>query len=152
MDCSTLKLPYPSLSPWVCSLSLWCYLTVSSSATHFSFCLQSLLALESFPISRLFPSGGQTIGVLASTSVLPMNTQTWFPLELTGLISLKSNRLSRVFSSTIIQKHWFFSVKPSLWSNSHIHTWPQEKPEPWLDEPLLAKSCLCFSICYLGWS
>ena len=98
-----------------CPLSQWCHPTVSSSATLFSFCLQSLLVLESFPVSRFFPSGGQTIGALASTSVLTMNTQTWFPVELTGLISLQSKGLSRVFSSTTFQKHQFFGPQPSLW-------------------------------------
>ena len=118
------------LSPRVCSisctLSQWCYLTISSSATTLSFCLQSFPASGSFPMSLLFPSGGQNIG--ASASVLPMNIQDWFPLGLTGLISLLSKRLSRVFSSSTIWKAQFFSTQFSLWFNSHIHTWLLEKP------------------------
>ena len=100
------RLPCPSLSPGVCSdsypLSQWCYLTISSSAALFSFCLQSFPASGSFPMSRVFTSGGQNIGASASASVLPMNIQGWFPLGLTGLISLLSKGLSRVFSSTIM--------------------------------------------------
>ena len=83
---------------------------------------------ESFLVSWLFTSGGQSIGVSASASVLPVNIQDWFPLGLTGLISLQSKGLSRVFSNTIVQKHQFFSAQPSSQSNSHIYTWPQEKP------------------------
>ena len=85
-------------------------------------------SIGSFPVNWLFASGGQSIGVSASTSVLPMNSQGWFPLELTGLISLLSKGLSRVFSNTTVQKHQFFGAQPSLWSNSHIHAWPLEKP------------------------
>ena len=115
-----------SLSPGVCSnscpLSWWCYLTISSSsAPFFPFCLQSFPALESFPMSRLFASGGQNTVTLAS--VLPMNIQGWFPLGLTGLISLQYKGLSRVFSSTTIQKHQVFGAQPSLSYNSHICTW-----------------------------
>ena len=117
------------LSPRVCSnscpLSQWYYLTISSSATPFSFCLQSFPASGSFPISWLFASVGQSIG--ASALVLPVNIQDWFPLGLTGLISLQSKGLSRVFSSTTTLKHQFFNVQPYLWSNSHIHTWLLEK-------------------------
>ena len=82
----------------------------------------------SFQMSQLFASGGQNIGVSASTSVLPMNTQNWSPLGWTGWISLQSKGLSRVFSNTTVQKYQFFSPQPSLWSNSHIHTWLLEKP------------------------
>ena len=89
-------------------------------------CLQSFPASESFPISQLLASGGQSIG--ASASVLPMNIQDWFPLGLAGLISLQSEGLARVFSNTRIQKHQFFHTQPSLWSNSHIHTRLLEKP------------------------
>ena len=96
----------------------------------FSFCFQSFPASGSFQISQLFASGGQSIG--ASAFILPMNIQGWFPLGLTGLISLQSRELWRVFSSTIIQKHQFFSVPTSLWSNSHIHIWLLEKPYLWL--------------------
>ena len=78
--------------------------------------------------SAFFASGGQSIGVSASTSVLPMNTQDWSPSEWTGWISLQSKGLSRGFSNTTVQKHQFFSTQPSSQSNSHIHTWPQEKP------------------------
>ena len=106
------RLPCPSLSPGICSnlcpLSWWWYLTVSSSAAPFSFCLQSSPASGSFPISWLFTSGGQSIGASASASVLPMNIQDWCPLGLTGLISLQSKGLSRVFSRTIIWKHKLF--------------------------------------------
>ena len=80
-----------------------------------------------FPVSQLFSSGGQSIGVSASASVLPMNIQDWFPLGWTGWISLQPKGLSRVFSNTTVQKHQFFSAQPSLWSNSYIHTWPLEK-------------------------
>ena len=80
------------------------------------------------PPALNFISCGQSIGVSASASVLPMNIQDWFPLGLTGLISLQSRGLSRVFSSTIVQMHQFFITQPSLWSNSHIHTWLLEKP------------------------
>ena len=94
----------------------------------FSSCPQSLPASGSFPMSQLFASGGQSIGVSASTSFSPMNTQDWSPLGWTGWISLQSKGLSRVFSNTTVQKHQFFSAQPSLGSNSHIHTWPLEKP------------------------
>ena len=124
------RLPCPLLSPGVCSnscpLSQWCHPTISSSVTPFSSCPQSFPASESFPISWLFASGGQSIGASASTSVLPMNIQGWFPLELTGLI-LRSKGLSIVFSSTTVQKHQFFNAQLSSWFNSHIHTWLLEK-------------------------
>ena len=94
----------------------------------FSSCLQSLPASGSFPMSQLFTWGGQSTGVSALASVLPMNTQGWSPSEWTGWISLQSKGLSRVFSNTTVQKHQFFSAQLSLQSNSHIHTWPQEKP------------------------
>ena len=100
---------YPSLSPWLClnsyPLNRWCYWTISSSATPFSFYLQSFPASGSFPMSQLFALHGQSIGAPASASVLPMNIQVCFPLGLTGLISLQSKGLSRVFSNTIVQKH-----------------------------------------------
>ena len=104
-------------------------------STHLIFCCPLLLLPStfsstsgSFPMSWLFVSGGQSIGASASSSVLPMNIQDWFPLELTGLISLQSKGLSRVLSNTTVQKYQFFGAQPSLWSNSHIHTWPLEKP------------------------
>ena len=137
------RLPCPSLSPTVCSdscpLSQWCYPTISSSVIPFSSCLQCFPASGPFPMSWFFASGGQSTGASASASVLPMNIQDWFPLRLIGLISLQSKGLSRVFSNTTIQKHQFISTQLSLQSNSHIHTWPLEKPLPWLDRPLLAK-------------
>ena len=119
------RLPCPSLSPRVgsssCPLSWWCYLTISSSATLFSFWLQFFPASGSFPMSGLFASGGQRIGATASASVLPMNIQGWSPLGRTGWISLQSKGLSRVFYNTTIQKHQFFGAKLFLWSNSHIY-------------------------------
>ena len=124
--------PCPSPTPGVhsnsCQWSWWCHPTIPSSVIPFSSCLQFCPASRSFPVSQFFISGGQSIGVSVSASVLPMNIQDWFPLGLTGLISLQSKRLSRVFSNTIVQKHQFFGAQLSLWSNSHIHTWPLEKP------------------------
>ena len=124
--------PCPSPTPGVysnsCPLSWWRHPTVSSSVIPFSSCPQSFPASGSFQISQLFASGRQDIGVSASTSVLPMNIQDWFPLRWTGCISLQSKGLSRVFSNTTVQKHQFFSTQLSSESNSHIHTWPQEKP------------------------
>ena len=108
--------------------SQWYHPAISSSVIPFSSCPQSLPASESFPMSQLFTSGGQSTGVSALASVLPMNTQDWSPLEWTGWISLQFKGLSRVFSNTTVQKHQFFSAQLSSQSNSHIHTWPQEKP------------------------
>ena len=126
------RLPCPSPTPGACSnscpLSQWCHPTNSSSVIPFSSRLQSCPTSGSFPMSQFFASGGQSIGVSASASVLPMNIQNWFPLRWTGWISLQSKGLSRVFSNTTIQKHQFFSAQASLWSNSHIYTWSQEKP------------------------
>ena len=108
------RLPCPSPSPRACSnscpLSRWCHPNISSSVVLFFSCLQSFPASGSFPTSRLFTSGGQSIGASASASVLPMNIQNWFPLRLTSLISLLSKRLSRVFSNTTVQKHQFFGA------------------------------------------
>ena len=116
----------PALSPIVCSyscpLSQSFHQTMSSYAATISFSLQSFPVSGSFPMNWLFVSGGQSIGASASASVLPMNMQSLFPLGLTSLISLQSRGLSRVFSSTTVQKHQFFSSQSSLWSNSHIHT------------------------------
>ena len=106
--------------------SWWCHPAISSLVVPFSSC--SLPASESFPMSQLFAWGGQSIGGSASASVLPMNTQDWSPLEWTGWISLKSKGLPRVFSNTTVQKHQFFGAQLSSQSNSHIHTWPLEKP------------------------
>ena len=100
---------------------------------------QSLPASGSFPLRQLFTWGGQSIGVSASASVFPVNIQDWSPLGWTGWISLQSKGLSRVFSYTTVQKHQFFGPQLSSQFNSHIHTWPLEKPQPWLDGPLLAK-------------
>ena len=111
-----------------CTLSQWCHPTISSSVVPFSSCPQSLPASGSFPMSQLFSWGSQSTGVSASTSALPMITQDWSPLGWTGWISLQSKGLSRVFSNTTVQKHQFFNTQLSSQSNSHIHTWPQEKP------------------------
>ena len=125
------RLPCPSPSarvcPNSCPLSWWCHPTISSSVTPF-FCLQSFPASGSFTLSQLFASGGQNIGVSALASVLLMNIQGWFPLELTCLISLLSKELSRVFLSFTIRKCEFFGPQASLWSNSHFCTWLLEKP------------------------
>ena len=131
--------PTPRVHPNSCPTSQWCHPAISSSLIPFSSCPQSFPASGSFPMSQLFASGGQRIGVSASASVLPMNTQDWSLLGWTGWISLQSKGLSRVFSNTTIQKHQFFGIQPSSQSNSHIHTWPLEKPHPWLDGPLLTK-------------
>ena len=112
----------------LCPSSRWCHPAISSSVVPFSSCPQSLPASGSFPMSQLFAWGGQSIGVSASVSVLPMNTQDWSPLGWTGWISLQSKGLSRVFSNTTVQKHQFFDVQLSSQSNSHIHKWPLEKP------------------------
>ena len=110
---------------------------------------QSCPASGSFPVSWLFSSSGQNIGVSASVSVVPMNIQGWFPLARTSLISLLSKGL---LSSTTIQKHQIFGAQPSLWSKSHICTWVLEKPWVWLYGPLSAKWYLCFLIHCLGLS
>ena len=116
--CSTPGLPVhrqlPEFYPNPCPLSWWCHPTISSSVILFSSCPQSFPAPGSFQMSQLFASGGQKIGVSASTSVLPMNTQDWFPLGWTGGISLQSKGLSRVFSNTTVQKHQFFGCQLSL--------------------------------------
>ena len=125
------RLSCPSPTPRVhsnsCPLSRWCHPTLSSSVVPFSFHLQSFPASGSFPMSQLFTSVGQSIGVSASTSVLPMNTQDWSPLGWTGWISLQSKGLSRVFSNTTAQKHQFSGAQLSLKSNSHVHTRLLEK-------------------------
>ena len=112
----------PGVCPNLCSLSQWCYPTISSSVVPFSPHLQSFLASGSFPMSWLFASGSQSIG--ASASILPMNIQGWYPLGLTGLISFQSKGLS----NTTVWKHQFFGAQPSLWPSSHIHTWLLAKP------------------------
>ena len=123
--------PCPSPSPRACSNS--CPLSQMPS-NYFISCHPLLLLPSVFPrsasflMSQLFPSGGQSIGASASASVLLMNIQDLFPLGFTGLISLQSRGLSRVFSKATVQKHHFFSVQPSLWSKSHVHTCLLEKP------------------------
>ena len=135
--------PCPPPTPGVHSnshpSSQWCHPAISSSVVPFSSCPQSLPASGSFPMSQLFAWGGQSTGVSASTSFLSKKSQGWSPSEWTGWISLQSKGLSRAFSNTTVQKHQLFGARPSSQSNSHIHTWPQEKPESWLDRPLLAK-------------
>ena len=119
--------PTPRVYSNPCPSSRWCHPAISSFVVPFSFCPQSLPASGSFPMSHLFAWGGQSIGVSASTSVLPMNTQNWSLLGWTGLISLQSKGLSRVFCNTTVQKHQIFSAQLSSQPNSHIHTWPLEK-------------------------
>ena len=127
MDCKHASPPCPSPIPRACSnscpLSRWCHPTISSSVVPFSSHLQSSPASRSFPRTQFFSSCGQSIGASASTSVLPLNNQDWFPLGLTGLTSLQSRGLLKVFSNTTVQKHQFFSAQLSLWSSYHISTW-----------------------------
>ena len=120
--------PTPGVHPDSHPSSQWCYPCISSSVVPFSSCSQSLPASKSFPMSQLFTWGGQSIGVSASASVFPTNTQDWSPLGWTGWISLQSKGLSRVFSNNTVQKNQFFGAQPSSESNSHIHTWLLEKP------------------------
>ena len=150
------SLPCPSLSPRVCSkscpLSWWYHPTISSFVAPFSSCPPHSLGSGSFKMNWVFATGSQSVRASASASVLLMNIQDWLPLGLTGLISLESKGFSRVFSSTTVRKHQFFGTQPSLWSNSHIHTWPLEKPQLWLDGFFLAKWCFCSLTCSLGFS
>ena len=120
--------PTPGVYPNSCSSSRWRHPTISSSLIPFSSCPQSLPASGSFPKSQLFAWGGQSIGVSASASVLPMNTRDWSPLGWTGWISLQSKGLSSVLSNSTVQKYQFFGAQLSSPFNSHIHTWPLEKP------------------------
>ena len=126
------RLPYPSPTLGACSNSCpsswWCHLTNSYSVVPFSSCLHSFPASGSFPVSWLFPSGGQNIGASVSSMSPSVNIQGWFPLGFIGLITLLSKGLSRIFSSTTIWKHQFLGTQPSLRSSSHIHTWLLEKP------------------------
>ena len=131
VDYSTPGFPSPEFCSDSCPLSWWCHPTMLSSVVPFSSCLQSFPESGSYPMSQFFTSGGKSIGVSRSASVLLMNIQDWFLLKLIGLISLQSKGLTRIFSNTTVQKHQFFGVQPSLWSNSHIHTWLLEKP--WFD-------------------
>ena len=124
MDCSTPGFPVHHHLPGACSNSClsswWCHPTISSLVIPCSSCLQSFPASGSYPMSQFFTSGGQSIGASASASALPMNIQDWFPLGLTGWISLQSKRLSRVFPNTTAQKHQFFGCLYSLTPTS-IH-------------------------------
>ena len=124
--------PCPSLTPGVhsdsCPSSTWCHPAISSSVVPFSSCPQFLQASESFPMSQLFTWSGQSTGASALASFLSKKSPGWSPSEWTGWISLQSKELSRGFSNTTLQKHQFFGAQPSSQSNSHIHTWPQEKP------------------------
>ena len=124
------KPPCPSPTPGVHSdsrpSSPWCHPAISPSVVPFSSCHQSLPASQSFPMSQLFPWGGQSIGVSALASFLPKKSLISFRMD--GWMSLQSKGLSRVFPKTTVQKHQFFSAQPSSQSNSHIHTWPLEKP------------------------
>ena len=123
--------PTPGVHPNSCPSSRWCHPAISSSVIPFSSCPQSLSASGSFPMSQLFAWDGQSIAVSASASVLPINTQDWSPLGWTGWISLQSKGLARVFSSTTVQKHQFFSIQLSSPSNSHIHTWSAQSKCSW---------------------
>ena len=111
----------------LCPSSRWCHPTISSSVASFSFYLQSFPASGPFPMSQFLAPSGQSIGVSASASVLPLNIQDWFSLGWTGWISLQSKGLSRVFSNAAVQKHQFFGAQLSLQYNFHIHTWLLEK-------------------------
>ena len=122
------KSPTPRVYSNSCPSSRWCHPAISSSVIPFSSCPESHPASESFPMSQLFAWGGQSTGVSAVASFLPKKSQGWSPSEWTGWISLQSKGLSRVFSNTTVQKHQFFRAQLSSQSNSHIHTWPQEKP------------------------
>ena len=120
--------PTPGVHPNSCASSRWCHLAIPSSVIPFFSCPQPLPASGSFPMSQLSAWGSQSIGVSASASFLPMNTEDWSALGWTGWISLQFKGLSRVFSNTTVQKHQFFGAQLSSRSNSHIHTWPLEKP------------------------
>ena len=120
--------PTPGVHPDSRPSSQWCHPAISSSVVPFSSCPQSLPASESFPMSQPFAWDGQRTGVSALASFLPKKSQGWSPSEWTGWISLQSKGLSGVFSNTIVQKHQFFGAQLSSQSNSHIHTWPLEKP------------------------
>ena len=127
MDCRTPGFPVHHQLPELAQIHVhWISDAIQPSQTlvvPFFLCLQSLPASGSFPVSQLFASDGHSIGASASASVFPVNIQNLFPWGLTGLISLQSKGLSRVFSYTIDQRHEFFDIQPSLWSSSHIHTW-----------------------------
>ena len=131
MNRSTPGLPvHHQLSEFThsCPSSQWCHPAISSSIVPVSSCPQALPPSKSFTMSQLFAWGRQSTGAPALASFLPKKSQGWSPSEWTGWISLPSKGLSRVFSNTAVQKHQFFSAQASSQSNSHIHTWPQEKP------------------------
>ena len=148
--------PCPSPTPRVysnsCPLSWWCHPTISFCVIPFSSHLQSFPASGSFPMSWFFASGDQSIGASASASVLPMNIQDWSPLGWTGWISLLSKGLSRVFSSTTVQKHQFFCTQPSLWLNSSHQYRTTEKIITLTIQTFLSKVMSLFLICCLGLS
>ena len=125
---ASLSTQTPGVYSNPCPSSRWCHPAISSCVVPFSSCPQSLPASGSFPISQLFAWSVQSTGASAAASVFPINTQDWSPLGWTGWISLQSKGFSRVFSNTIVQKHQFFSTQLSSESNSHMHTWPLEKP------------------------
>ena len=140
MDCSTPGFPVHHKLPELAQTHVhWVSddINPSNPLVPLSSCLQFFSVSGSFQMSQLFASGGQSIGVSASTSVLPKNTKDW-SIGWTGWISLQSKGLARIFSNTTVQKHQFSCTHLSLLSNSHIHAWPQDKPQPWLDRPLLA--------------
>ena len=144
--------PWPSLSPRVysnlCPLSQWCHPTISPSVVPFSACLQFFPASGSFQMSQLFASGGQRIG--ASASVFPVIIQDWFPLGLTGLKSLQSKGLSRIFSNSTVQKHPFLGGQPSLWSNSSpIHDY-RKNGLVYMNLCQQSNASFCFLTCCLG--
>ena len=120
--------PTPEVQPDSRPSSQWCHPAISSSVIPFYSCPQSFPASESFPMSQLFAWGGQSTGLSALASFLPKKSQGWSPSEWTGWLSLQSKGLSRVFSNTTVQKHQFFGAQLFSQSNSHIHTWPLEKP------------------------
>ena len=154
MDCSTPGFPVLYLPAFAQTHAHCVHVAIQSSHLLLP---ASPLALNPSEHQGLFQwvvssqSGRQSIGASASASGLPVNIQDWFPLGLTGLISLQSKGFSRVFSNTTVQKHQFFHAQTSLWSNSHIHTWLLEKSQLWLYRPLSAKWCVCFLIRCLGY-
>ena len=120
--------PSPEVCPSSCPLHRWCHTAISSSDALLTFCPQSFPASGTFPMSQLLASDDQNTGTSASASVLPTSIQGWYPLRLTGLISLQSRGLSRVFSRTTVRRHQFSGAPPSLWSNSNSHMWPLGRP------------------------
>ena len=154
-DCSTPGFPIPHHLLELAQMHVH-WVTEAIQPSHpvipFSSCLQSFPASGSFSVSQIFESEGQSTRASVSASVLPMNIQCWFPLELAGFIFLLCKGLSEVFSSTIVWKRWFFDAQPSLWFNFYFCTWLLEKPHLWLYGPLSAKWCLCLLIYYISHS